>query len=150
MYFSCRVLQLALQLHVPFTMENPSRSRLWISSVLRVMRRRFVQTVDVTYCAFGTAWKKPTKILGVHIDLSILESHYCRGSKRGLCLFTGKPHLALMGQSGGIWRTKLAEPYPRPFCRPLAKCFDNVELALTAQDKVGCIECDASFFELGL
>ena len=135
MYFSCHVLQLALQLHVPFTMENPSRSRLWLCpAVLRIMRRRFVQTVDVTYCVFGTAWKKPTKILGVHLDLSILEMHYCRGSKRGLCLFTGRPHLALMGQTNGVWRTKLAEPYPKALCRLLAKCFDNVELALTAQD----------------
>eukprot|EP00438_Fugacium_kawagutii_P028256 Skav200691 [mRNA] locus=scaffold6391:1205:6504:+ [translate_table: standard] len=135
MYFSCMVLRLALMLHIAVSMENPGRSRLWICpSVKKLLSRRFTSLVDVTFCAFGTPWKKPTKIFGVHLDLSHLSCYYCRGSKRGICLFTGKPHVALMGQSNGVWRTKLAEPYPPRFCRALSKCFSNFEVSLLAAE----------------
>ena len=61
MRFSCAVLLLALVYHIPWTLENPERSRLWLCpSVQNIFRGRAVQLVDVTFCAFGMAWKKPT------------------------------------------------------------------------------------------
>ena len=135
MYFSCLLLRLALTWHLAFTMENPARSRIWLCpSVRRLLCRRFTSVVDVTFCAFGMPWRKPTKIFGVHLDVTILSSFYCRGAKRGLCLYTGKPHVALMGQTDGVWRTKIAEPYPQEFCRQLSQCFSNFELSLLAAE----------------
>lgn len=135
MRFSCRVLLLALQLHIPFTLENPRHSRLWFCpGVQNIMCRRAIDTVDVTFCAFGTAWKKPTKFLGIHLDLSLLRPYSCVGTKRGICAHTGCPHIPLMGQHpSGVWMTKVAEPYPLVLCRKLAQFFYNTYLAAIAE-----------------
>ena len=67
MFFSCAVL--------PFAMENPARSRIWLlcPSVKWLLKRRNVSFETVHYCAFGTRWKKPTSFLGTHLDLSVLS-----------------------------------------------------------------------------
>ena len=91
MRFSCAVLLLALVYHIPWTLENPERSRLWLCpSVQNILRGRAVQLVDVTFCAFGMAWKKPTWIVSVHLGLSILVGFFCKCSKRGICEYSGK------------------------------------------------------------
>ena len=135
MRFSCRVLLLALQLHISFTLENPRNSRLWLCpGVQNIMRRRAIDTVDITFCAFGTAWRKPTKFLGIHLDLSLLRPYSCVGTKRGICAHTGCPHIPLMGQHpSGMWMTKVAEPYPLVLCRKLAQIFYNTDLAAIAE-----------------
>lgn len=130
MRFTARVLRIALELIIPFTLENPARSRLWICPpILAIRRRRHVVHQQVEYCSFGEAWRKSTLFLGIHIDLCPLEPHRCIGSKRGLCKFSGKPHIPLAGRdSSGQWRTKTAEPYPRGLCKVLAVCFGNAEV----------------------
>jgi len=56
MYFSCRILSMALYLHIAFTLENPARSRLWLCpSVLRLLKRRF-----------ASRWKSPSVRLEPH------------------------------------------------------------------------------------
>eukprot|EP00438_Fugacium_kawagutii_P012339 Skav221970 [mRNA] locus=scaffold195:898936:903000:- [translate_table: standard] len=136
MFFTCAVLRLALHWWIPFTLENPQRSRLWIvPPVMRLLKRKFTAVVDVHFCCFGTRWKKPTKIFGVHIPLDSMMNCICRGTKRGLCDFSGCKHIPLMGQTpDGMWYTKLAEAYPLKFARKLAKCFLNSELSLVAAD----------------
>ena len=130
MRFTARVLKIALELIIPFTLENPARSRLWICRpILAIRRRRHVVHQLVEYCSFGEAWRKSTLFLGIHIDLCPLEPHRCIGSKRGLCKFSGKPHISLTGRdSSGQWRPKTAEPYPRGLCKVLAVCFGNAEV----------------------
>ena len=112
MRFTSRVLLLALQLHVPFTLENPSRSRLWLCPPIRyLMRRRNVTVNLVEFCAFGTRWRKSTMFLSMWMCLDVLQQHRCIGSKRGTCRFTGMAHIPLSGQTeSGAWRTKIAEP----------------------------------------
>lgn len=133
MYFSCWVLHLCLQLHIPGTLGNPRRSRLWICpSVLRWLKGRHSTIAEVTFCAFGMPWKKPTRFYGVHTNLDQLMLHYCPGAKRGCCLLTGKLHVTLCGQTNGVWRTKLAEPYPIKLGKLVAKAFNDVELSLLA------------------
>ena len=134
MRFTCRVLLLALQLYLPFTLENPHRSRLWLCpGVKSVCRRNRVEQCDVTFCAFGTCWKKPTKFLSVNLPLDLLQGKFCKSSKRGLCQFTGLAHVPLKGtNSQGVWLTKIAEPYPTRLTTLLAKCFCNTELAAIA------------------
>lgn len=133
--FSTRFLLLCFQLFVSCTLENPARSRVWICPpMFHFLRRRAVQNVLTEFCAYGTAWRKSTRIVGVHIDLSPVGSMRCIGSKRGLCLFTGCPHLPLSGQvASGEWRTKIAEPYPWKMCRLLARCFLNHEIQQIAR-----------------
>eukprot|EP00438_Fugacium_kawagutii_P021515 Skav212741 [mRNA] locus=scaffold1199:108583:113900:+ [translate_table: standard] len=134
MYFTCAVLRLALHWRIPFSLENPQRSRLWICPpVSRLMKRRFSAWVDVHFCFFGTRWKKPTRVFGVHLPLDSLSNCQCHGSRRGVCQHSGLPHIPLMGQnSQGMWYTKLAEPYPKKFANALSRCFNNSELALIA------------------
>ena len=135
MRFSVCILYLALALCLPWTMENPATSRLWICpSVLRLLRRKHVQLAMVEYCMFGMNWRKSTKLLGVWLDLSLLSSYRCVGSKRGLCRRTCRPHVPLQGvNEQGIWLTKLAEPYPQKLCVLLCKCFDNFYISQRAQ-----------------
>ena len=131
MRFTVRVLLLALQLGLAFTVENPQKSRLWLCPPFRrLLRRRFVQQQDVEFCAFGTQWKKSTRFVSTHLVLDNLAPYRCHGAKRGLCAFTGKPHLPLMGQnSSGVWLTKIAEPYPWKLTHVVAKAFLNSDLA---------------------
>jgi len=131
MRFTVRVLLLALQLGLAFTVENPQKSRLWLCPPFRrLLRRRFVQQQDVEFCAFGTQWKKSTRFVSTHLVVDNLAPYRCHGAKRGLCAFTGKPHLPLMGQnSTGVWLTKIAEPYPWKLTHVVAKAFLNSDLA---------------------
>ena len=89
----------------------------------------------VHFCAFGTSWKKPTRFFGVNVELDILQHYICKSSKRGLCAYSGKPHVALMGQTAtGVWLTKVAEPYPLRLTHKLAQVFQNTELSWLAND----------------
>ena len=91
--FSVRFLCVCLLMMIPCTLENPARSRLWICPpMVAFLRRRLVQSVQVEFCAFGTAWRKSTRFIGVHVDFTCLEPMRCIGSKRGYCRFSGKPH----------------------------------------------------------
>ena len=136
MYFTCRILRLALFWRIPFTLENPERSRLWLCPAVRsLLKRRGTSSVVVHFCAFGTSWKKPTRFFGVHVELEILQHYYCKSSKRGICAYSGRPHVALMGQTKeGVWLTKIAEPYPQRLTQKLAQVFLNTELSWLAND----------------
>jgi len=101
----------------------------------QLLKRRYVFTQDIEFCAFGTPWKKSTKFLSVHMALDLLQQYRCIGSKRGLCAFSGCPHIPLSGQDKkGNWMTKVAEPYPWKLTRLLATAFMNTDLALVATE----------------
>lgn len=121
--FCCQVCHLCILLHIPFILENPATSRAWLCPPLQaVMRKKGVSFVDVDYCAFGTRWRKRTRFLFYGVDLSHLAVYKCQGSKRGVCKFSGLPHLALMGvNEAGQFMTKVAEPYPPQLCVLIAR-----------------------------
>ena len=125
MRFSIYLLSLAHRLHLPASMENPQRSRIWLCPpVLALMRRRHVAMFLTHFCGWGKPFRKATSFMGVWVDFSRIEARQCRGGRRGLCLFTGQRHQQLVGQnSSGQWLTKLAQPYPLGLCDSLAKCF---------------------------
>ena len=131
MWFSCRVLHMARRLRLPFTLENPLRSRLWLCpSVRQLMRCPNTWVQDITFCAFGTKWKKPTRFFSVCLDLHFLAPYTCRSSRRGLCQYSGLQHIPLAGvNERGQFLTKIAEPYPWKLTRVLAQAFRNTELA---------------------
>eukprot|EP00969_Alexandrium_andersonii_P073190 3229189-Alexandrium_andersonii.AAC.1 len=81
----------------------------------------------------GMPWKKATKFLGIFLDLDPVERR-CTGR---LCQRTGRPHQVLPGRSpqGPLW-TKVAEPYPAPLARRLAKAFETAVMTVQCR----CVE----------
>lgn len=117
MRFTLQIMMLAATLMLPWTFENPARSRIWLCpSVLRMLRRRCCTFTVFEMCMFGTSWRKPTAIAAMHVSLDSLQSFRCLGSKRGCCKRTGLPHTQLCGQTpSGEWKTHAAQKYP--FCQ---------------------------------
>ena len=134
MHFTCSVLRLAVHWRLPFTLENPARSLLWLCPPVRwLLRRTPVQFATVELCAFGTAWRKSTGVLGTWVNLDALYPYRCRCPRRGPCSFSGRPHVPLLTQTpGGTWLTRLAKPYPWKFVRVLAQAFHATELSKIA------------------
>ena len=58
----------------------------------------------------------------VHCDLS---SVFQRCAGHGICSFTGKPHVQLVGQQDGIFMTLIAQPYPSLLCAKLSGCLSS-------------------------
>lgn len=136
LYFTCRVVQLCCQLRLPCTVENPQRSTIWITPpMLRLLKKTCCNFVDVHFCMFGTAWKKPARVFSCHLNFDILQQYRCHSTRRGVCSRTGCAHVPLVGQDlQGRRLTKLAEPYPWKFAKTLAKAFYNTELAALATE----------------
>lgn len=94
MRFSASILGWARRLCLPCTLENPRGSRLWMCpSMQYVLRWQVSSIVHFEMCMLGTPWRKPTSILGVHVNLEPLGRFRCLGAKRGCCLRTGEPHV---------------------------------------------------------
>eukprot|EP00959_Pyramimonas_sp_CCMP1952_P234357 4896943-Pyramimonas_sp.AAC.1 len=72
-------------------------------------------------------WRKRTRIVSVHVDLSRC-SRLCTG--RGICSYSKKPHVELSGKSNGVFRTLVAEPYPRALCNALVHSFKDALAAI--------------------
>eukprot|EP00959_Pyramimonas_sp_CCMP1952_P161086 3368499-Pyramimonas_sp.AAC.1 len=55
---------LAATLGIFFTLENPLDSLIWQLPEMQALESRsVVYTIVPDYCQFGSAWKKPTKLL---------------------------------------------------------------------------------------
>lgn len=136
MRFSVFILTLALALGLPFSMENPATSRIWICpSVLRLLRRKMIFLSTVEYCMCGVPWRKSTKFLSVHFKLDLLAAFRCLGAKRGLCKRTQRPHWPLAGVNDkGVFWTHIAEPYPLKLCNLICKCLGNFFAERRAQE----------------
>ena len=140
MRFSVSVLILCRRLVIPAVMENPATSRLWITPGVKYVAclsgARMFQT---DYCQWGVPWRKRTKFLGLHIDLSPIERQ-CSGVPgwssgypgQVVCARSLKPHIVLCGvDANNVFRTLIAEPYPPTLCTGLVKCFAS---AIAARD----------------
>ena len=89
-----------------------------------LFRRKGVHFIDVDFCAFNTRWRKRTRFSYFGVDLARLQACRCQGAKRGICAFSGKPHLPLMGTTAtSEFMTKIAQPYPAQLCNLVAKAF---------------------------
>ena len=72
------------------------------------------------FCQWGANWQKRTAFLGVHVVFDpIKKTCKMNGS---LCIARNRRHICLTGMAPGgrLW-TAIAEPYPRPLCRVLAR-----------------------------
>eukprot|EP00434_Breviolum_minutum_P010322 symbB.v1.2.009108.t1/scaffold573.1/size222803/17 len=129
-----KVVNICLQLRLPFWIENPSGSYLW-------QQREWADIIRSTpsfvtdYCRWGTPWRKRTRFLGM----------FSPGGKRCMCQCS-RPHLRLTGYSAEYkcsW-TKAAQAYPRPLAVFLAKALIESLKPITRQrslDPSACARC---------
>ena len=134
MRFSVRVMQLAAWQGIPFSLENPRTSRLWLCPpVLHLLRQRAARIYVTECCMFGVPWRKSTQFVAEHADFAVLNQYRCLGAKRGLCRNSGCAHAALAGRNAhGTRLSQVAGPYPWALCKLLAQCFYNFEVSQIA------------------
>ena len=119
--FAGSLIRAARKLNIPGGEENPATSFLWLfPSRAKQSERDRVSNYIVDYCACGTPWRARTRLQlwGAPLCQPLLRLK-CRG--RGICSFSGKPHLVLSGASGGSFLTNKKNNYPVPLCKILAK-----------------------------
>ena len=133
--FACRLFRDAILRRVPWSLENPRTSRLWLcNSLVALVKRKNVSTVHTDFCMWAGPFKKATTFVSYLVDLSGLGARRCLGSRR-VCARSGEPHKQLIGKrEDGVFWTKVAEPYPAPLCKFIAKRFCDVIVARTAQN----------------
>ena len=120
--FSARVFRLCVKRAIPVALENPASSLLWqVPQYVSLAAHRQVHCVGCDYCLYGMPWRKRTRFMYAVVDLSAVARR-C-SSRKGICDRTGCRHVQLCGAQGGKLLTKLAEPYPAPLSRLLARCF---------------------------
>ena len=94
-------------------MEDPATSWAWL--VLAKMLTREIasgkyRVIVCDMCGYGTAFKKPTRLLLWGKFAHRVELRLCNG-KRGLCGHSGVPHLQLTGVQNGLVLTHHAQVY---------------------------------------
>jgi hypothetical protein len=119
--FACR------HMRVPATLENPALSRLWMHpGIHRVSHVARASDVVCDLCQFGARWLKPTRVLGIFVELSPLARRCNFRQQHFVCSVSGRRHMSLTGTTsqGKHW-TSIAEHYPARFCQVLASILDN-------------------------
>ena len=117
------IVMMCLKYKVPVLMENPLTSLMWKEPVQEHLKSLPSCVEACTdYCQHGTRWRKSTRFCGWNCGRvpSVLEKR-CSG-RNGLCSSSGLGHITLQGNGpGGMKWTQIAEPYPKPVSRALAK-----------------------------
>ena len=116
--FVAKLIRLCLRHDVMVVVENPGGSRLWIAPEMASLLPRAASDHMVDYCAFGTEWRKTTRLVSWCQPLARLPPR-CSG-KKGFCSFSGCKHVQLEGFAGGQFKTAAASAYPVKMCRLLA------------------------------
>ena len=123
------LMRLCERQKVPFYLENPQRSKLWMHPLIKKwIRHNDTQLVNFDYCQFGTSWKKSTTVLAYgNKKFNNGIKMQCRETWRGkqsICSRTGEAHELLAGfikgRSKGQYKTNKACPYPYKFCEHVA------------------------------
>ena len=91
--------------------------------IQKLLGRPDVELVRADMCGFGTHWKKPTRFLFGGLPPGLHTLPIC--SNRGLCKFTGKPHLSLDGKyaNEGGFRTSWGAADPEGLAEYMATYF---------------------------
>ena len=117
--FSIKVIRASVQFGVPGYMENPRSSRVWLmAEIQELLEAELAFFVDFDMCQYGTAWKKPTRLLiwGVAPGSVTLKRCCAKGS---ICSRSGLKHQALTGCQRGGFATTTAQVYPLEFVAAL-------------------------------
>ena len=115
------LMKLCVSHNVPFYLENPKSSKLWMHPIIRKwVQHKSAHLIEFDYCQFGTEWKKATTILSVgNRNFHTGKSLRCKVTWRdkiSIYSKTGKPHTTLVGfvddKEKGQYKTNKACPYP--------------------------------------
>ena len=121
--FSIGLLRIR-RMGIAATLENPATSYLFsMVNMLQVTNMRGCSNVVTEFCMYGMPWRKSTRVVGFNIDLLPLGARRSIDKPRGLCARTMQPHTVLRGLDKGVFLTRIAQPYPRLFCKVLTNCF---------------------------
>ena len=119
--WAARLFSLAAKHKVAMVIENPAQSMVW-SLPAFVQFQRVHQSTVLDYCGFGVPWRKTTRLLSCHTDMSALGSNRCHQAALR-CSFSGLPYQVLSGwckEEHKLW-TALASPYPGALAREAVK-----------------------------
>ena len=122
------LLNLCVARGLPVAEENPQASWLWQLRSRRLWgQSKQWKQVCFDQCAFGKPFRARTSLMYSAIDLTALEQKRCVG--RGLCAFTGRPHLQLSGLAKGSFLTTRKAVYPSVLVKRVAMKFVNFYIA---------------------
>ena len=69
MRYTLSLIRVMIQHRIPFIIENPQASMLWMLPELkRLIARQDVCIIDAHFCQWGARWKKPTRLLCFNVD----------------------------------------------------------------------------------
>jgi hypothetical protein len=118
---------------VPAAFEQPSTSyALHTPEMLAIVELPNVVSLLVDFCAYGTRWRKRTRLILCNVDADDIERlrrRRCTGTD-GVCCFTGMRHFELAGRNAQnvLW-TQIAQPYPNKLNADLAFVLTDCERA---------------------
>ncbi len=110
-------------------LENPLGALLWHvikKSFQKQISNGLCRLISTDMCAFGTRWKKPTRLLVWGSRSADICLPRCQG-KHGYCSFTQQKHEQLSSTTSCsygttksvFWRTRAAQEYPPDFVKSL-------------------------------
>ena len=117
-----RFLKIARLCEIPFLIENPKSSRLWLTPQAAAIRGwPQASFVVADFCQYGTDYKKPTGLLCYRLPRVAAAAKTC-SPVQGRCSRTGCRHRVLQGKdANGRFLTKAAEVYPTKFANVIAE-----------------------------
>ena len=120
---ACRIMRACLRMHVPFVLENPSASNLFLlPPMVSLLATPGVHQITVDQCQFGARWCKRTVLLCHGLDDEHRLKRTCR-SRGGVCSNSGQPHYQLEGKApSGVNWTHIAQTFPKALAGDLAWC----------------------------
>ena len=132
------------RVRVPVALGSPSSSWMWqVPPLARLLRRPDSHMCTLDFCAFGTRWRKRTRVQVWGSSFRVRLLGPCQG-RSGMCSFSGKKkHIVLSGRdpsSGKLW-TGVAEPYLVRFCQLFARALEQAIESLRLRRLRQLINC---------
>ena len=131
---SIALFRVCVECGVPVAMENPFRSYLWLMPEVEALWKDVEEAilVPLDFCAYGTPWKKTTRIL-FHGWIGVGDVvRRCRARRTGkgqptMCQYSmcAHQHLSGINRETKKWWTSVAEPYPEKLVERIAAIFQN-------------------------
>ena len=131
-----KLCKLCVKCGVPFFIENPLTSRLWIVPIVKeliALHNPLLTRFD--FCQYDMPWRKATRILHWGCPELAVGARWC-SSRTGFCTRSGKRHFTLTGTDDkGVFWTARSEPYPAKLCRAWAARIREHALAAAVHNK---------------